>query len=106
MNISLRKRYFNVLFFKDSIDFEMVGLKDGNKEQQLRNFTYSLQDVTGSAELESIPKDWLAAFFRLKEYLRSLDTGDRKKVVFIDELPWVATARSDFLTGFSFFWKV
>lgn len=29
-------------FFAEKIDFEMVGLKDGKKEQQLRNFSYSL----------------------------------------------------------------
>lgn len=92
-------------FFEDTIDFELIGLKDGNKEQQLRNFLYSLKAAKQSDDLEKAPKDWLEAFFRLKEYLESLETAERKKVVFIDELPWVATAKSDFLTGFSYFWN-
>ena len=92
-------------FFGDTIDFEMVGLKDGNKEQQLRNFTYSLKGVQKRNDFPPTPKDWLEAFFMLKEHLEQLKVSGRKKVIFIDELPWVATTRSDFLTGFSYFWN-
>ncbi len=99
------KTYLVRSFFEGKMDFEMVGLKDGNKEQQLRNFTYSLKEASQVDELEAVPQDWLAAFHRLKEYMDSLGDLGRKKVVFIDELPWVATAKSDFLTGFSYFWN-
>ncbi|MEZ4852499.1 MAG: ATP-binding protein [Bacteroidia bacterium] len=93
-------------YFDDKIDFEMVGLKDGNLEQQLRNFSYSLKEASnGQHSVEKTPKDWLEAFYFLREYLESSPDKNRKKVVFIDELPWVATAKSDFLTGFSFFWN-
>ena len=99
------KTYLIRNFFGTKIDFEMVGLKDGNLEQQLRNFSYSLKEAEGASELRESPKDWLAAFHQLKEYLETLERPDRKKVVFIDELPWAATPRSDFLTGFSYFWN-
>ena len=92
-------------FFAGKIDFEMVGLKDGEKEQQLRNFGYSLKEAKKSENLGMVPKDWLEAFFFLKEHLNSLGDPERKKVVFIDELPWVATSKSDFLTGFGYFWN-
>lgn len=52
-----------------------------------------------------MPSDWLEAFHQLKEHIETLDKTKRKKVVFIDELPWIATAKSDFLTGFSYFWN-
>jgi len=40
----------------------------------------------------------------LESYLDGLKkTG--KKVVFIDEFPWLATARSKFLTAFEHFWN-
>lgn len=91
-------------FFKDNIVFEMVGLKDGKKEQQLRNFTYSMKEA-GSNSLAPFPKDWLEAFHQLKEFLETLGQSKKKPVIFIDELPWVATAKSDFLTGFSYFWN-
>jgi uncharacterized protein len=80
-------------------------LKDGTKLQQLRNFSYSLKDAKQTNELDHLPTDWLEAFRQLREYLESLGNNGRKKVVFIDELPWIATSRSDFLTGFAYFWN-
>ena len=83
----------------------MTGLKDGTKEQQLRNFAYSLKDAQKSAILPPPPIDWLEAFHQLKTHLESLGNPERRKVVFIDELPWMANGKSDFLTGFSYFWN-
>jgi hypothetical protein len=99
------KTYLIRQFFKEELDFEMVGLKDGTKEQQLRNFAYSLKEAKKSIILDAVPQDWLEAFYQLKTHLETLGETDKKKVVFIDELPWIATNKSDFLTGFSFFWN-
>jgi len=99
------KTYLIRSYFGKRIDFEMVGLKDGNNERQLRNFVFSLEEVTGRAlSAAEIPNDWLGAFHLLRKYLESLNE-DKKKVVFIDELPWAATPRSDFFTGLSYFWN-
>lgn len=99
------KTYLIGSFFAGKIDFELTGLKDGTKEQQLRNFSYSLKDAQKSTELPPVPKDWLAAFHQLKTYLESLGNPEKRAVVFIDELPWMASGKSDFLTGFSYFWN-
>ena len=40
---------------------------------------------------------------RLYHYLASL--GDRRKVVFIDELPWFDTPRSNFISAIELFWN-
>jgi len=99
------KTYLIRSFFDERIDFEMVGLKDGNNERQLRNFVFSLEEVLGrTLEVGKLPKDWLGAFHLLRNYLESLKK-EEKKVVFIDELPWAATPRSDFFTGLSYFWN-
>ncbi len=100
------KTYLIRTFFEDQIDFEMVGLRDGNMEQQLRNFAYSLKEAKRHRDpIEKVPKDWLEAFHDLMEHLESLEEQKKRKVVFLDELPWAATAKSDFLTGFSYFWN-
>jgi uncharacterized protein len=99
------KTYLIGSFFEGKIDFEMTGLKDGNKEQQLRNFSYSMKAALKSNELPPIPKDWLAAFHELKLCLEATEKREKRKVVFIDEMPWVAGGKSDFLTGFSYFWN-
>ena len=99
------KTYLIRSFFEGQIDFEMVGLKDGKLNQQLRNFAYSLKEAKQQkGSLGDVPKDWLEAFHYLKEHLETLKK-EKKKIVFIDELPWMATAKSDFLTGFSYFWN-
>ncbi|MGB0929619.1 MAG: ATP-binding protein [Chitinophagales bacterium] len=99
------KTYLVRQFFQGKIDFEVVGLQEENKEKQLRNFAYSLRDAKGETILGKVPIDWLEAFDQLKLYIQSLGEPDRKKVVFIDELPWMSTPRSDFLTGFGYFWN-
>jgi uncharacterized protein len=99
------KTYLIGSFFQGKIDFELTGLKDGTKEQQLRNFAYSLKDAKKSVDLPPPPIDWLDAFHQLKTHLESLGNPEKRNVVFIDELPWVASGKSDFLTGFSYFWN-
>ena len=99
------KTYLIRSFFDAKLSFELTGLKDGTPEQQLRNFAYSLKDALKSAELPNPPKDWLEAFFQLKNFLEITDNPQSRKVVFIDELPWIAVGKSDFLTGFSYFWN-
>ena len=68
---------------------------------QLQAFYYSLkrQGMVGHC-----PKDWQEAFFMLEMLLEQKDTGERQ-VVFIDELPWLDTARSGFITGLEAFWN-
>jgi uncharacterized protein len=99
------KTYLIGSFFQGKIDFELTGLKEGTTEQQLRNFAYSMKDAKKLVELPPMPIDWLDAFHQLKTYLESLGNPERRKVVFIDELPWMASGKSDFLTGLSYFWN-
>jgi hypothetical protein len=50
-----------------------------------------------------LPKTWFEAFHMLQDHLASLPDG--KKIVFIDELPWLDTPRSGFLRAFEGFWN-
>jgi uncharacterized protein len=99
------KTYLIGSFFEGKIDFELTGLKDGKREQQLRNFSYAIKTALKLNELPPVPKDWLAAFHDLKSYLEAPERNQKRKVIFIDELPWMASGKSDFLTGFSYFWN-
>ena len=45
----------------------------------------------------------MEAFFQLKAYLETL--GERRKMVFIDELPWFDTPRSNFISALELFWN-
>ena len=74
-----------------------VSLKD-----QLQNFFFSL--IRYGMEGISQPKSWMEAFFMLEQLLEQKDNGTRQ-VVFIDELPWMDTPRSGFLTALEAFWN-
>ena len=50
------------------------------------------------------PKSWFKAFDRLANFISGIKTK-RKKVIFLDEFPWMATNRSRFLTAFTTFWN-
>ena len=58
---------------------------------------------------KNIPKNWYEAFSRLRKLLsaddvrREVSTG--KRIVFLDEVPWMDTARSDFKSALDFFWN-
>ena len=71
-------------------------------DQQLRAFYGSL--VQYGSKLNEIPKTWFDAFDELIKLLRNKQSKDRQ-VIFIDELPWMDTPRSGFLTAFEHFWN-
>lgn len=70
-------------------------------KMQLQHFTHSL--IKYGAEVNQIPDNWLDAFYMLERFLEACPK--KRKVVFIDELPWLDTARSGFVTAFEAFWN-
>lgn len=94
--------------FGDRITFHHAGLSPVDKEKkgmlktQLTQFYYSLQ--LHGMEKTKKPETWLEAFFLLEKYLMSIDDGSRQ-LIFLDELPWLDTPRSGFITAFEGFWN-
>ena len=94
----LVREYFNYQF-----DFQLTGLANANTKQQLINFHTGLQRQ-GKVSFDKIPETWFEAFQRLIDYLESI-TENRKKVIFLDELPWFDTRGSDFMMALEHFWN-
>ena len=94
---------------KGKITFRHSGLspvdeqnkKNGLKEQ-LKYFYLSL--LKHGMKKSKCPTSWLEAFFMLEMRLQSQDNGSRQ-VVFLDELPWMDTPRSGFITALEAFWN-
>ena len=91
-------------FFKNNFDFEMTGFQNGSMKDQLTNFTDKLTFYMGAKTPIRIPNDWLEAFTILKNVLVE-SRKKKKKVIFFDELPWIATHRSKFLEALAYFWN-
>lgn len=90
--------------YKTRMAFDMTGIKGAKKTIQLKNFQSQLKRASTRFKDVSTPKDWFDAFELLKEYLDKL-TSKKKKVIFIDEFPWLCSQRSDFLKLFEHFWN-
>lgn len=87
--------------YKNYIKFELSGILNESYKKQLQNFYQKLVVKTKTAKL---PHNWIAAFFELEKYLNRLKSS-KKKVVFIDEFPWLDTHKSGFLSAFDNFWN-
>ena len=90
-------------FFRGKYDFTYVGGHKLSVKKQLRNFAKAIKKY---AHLAKQPKfaDWSEAFDALEEHIESIKE-DRKKVIFIDEMPWIDTPQSDFVEEFETFWN-
>jgi AAA+ ATPase superfamily predicted ATPase len=87
--------------YKDHIKFEFSGIHHAGYKSQLKNFNLTLAD--------KYPKtveahDWIEAFHQLGKYINQL-RSTTKKVIFIDEFPWLDTRKSGFLGAFDNFWN-
>lgn len=89
-------------FFNNTFDFKFVGGHRLNNKTQLQNFAKALKKYSKGNLLKFC--DWSEAFDALEEYLESLDK-ERKKVIFIDEMPWIDNIHSDFINAFEYFWN-
>lgn len=84
----------------DDYTFYAAGMHKVPMRIQLANF---MQGIKKHNPKVRAAKTWLEAFMALETYLESLPQG--RKVVFIDEMPWMDTPRSNFISGLEHFWN-
>lgn len=89
-------------YFNNNFAFKLTGVYQQPTKVQLNRFAVALEDYSGN--LDETPSDWFKAFDMLKHHLKSIET-EGKKVVFIDEMPWLDTPNSDFIPAFEAFWN-
>jgi AAA+ ATPase superfamily predicted ATPase len=89
--------------YEKELVFQTTGLANATMDQQLVNFFNDLKTVHTKFEKTKTPKNWFEAFELLKAYLT--ERKNKKKVIFIDELPWYDTAKSNFLSSLEHFWN-
>lgn len=87
--------------FKGKFTFQHTGILDATMKEQLEEFRVSLF----SSGMKKCPKlnNWHEAFHALEQHLDSLSDG--KKVIFIDEMPWMDTTNSNFVRALDHFWN-
>lgn len=89
---------------KDHIVFQYTGLHNGTMAENLERFSTALSTSMDLSIRLGKPKNWFEAFDFLRTFINTLPTK-KKKVIFLDEFPWIATNKSKFLTAFTDFWN-
>lgn len=89
--------------FGNKICFSASGTYEASKDVQLQNFALELSSRTGE-RVEPL-KDWTEAFWLLEQYIRRMPITRIRKIVFLDELPWMDTAKSGFVRALDYFWN-
>ncbi len=100
-----RRRVGKTYLVREAFDYRFTfthtGLENGSFREQLAAFWNELRRQCG-AECP-VPRNWMEAFEDLKDALAS--STDRRKTVFIDELPWMDTKNSGFIKAVEAFWN-
>ena len=103
------KSYLVEEVYRDKIVFRAIGsyIKDKDeksyKQIQLDHFYESLLDQ-GVSEETPRPTNWREAFRLLRKYLEGVRS--KRRVVFLDELPWLAGPQSsELITELGYFWN-
>ena len=87
--------------FNYKFAFQHTGQLDTPMSEQLSEFRESL--YAAGMKKCAMPRTWSAAFRLLQNHLETCPEG--KKVIFIDELPWMDTPRSNFIRALDHFWN-
>ncbi len=94
-------------FFSEKFTFYASGVNNKSGKTQLKNFADALSEY--GLEDFPVPEDWLDAFKGLKALLEKenayREPSSGKRIIFLDEIPWMDTKKSDFKAGLDLFWN-
>ncbi|MCE2961701.1 MAG: AAA family ATPase [Chitinophagales bacterium] len=95
------KTYLIREHFKNQFTFYHTGIANVSLEIQLDNFYNNLKNHY-KFKLKN-PENWFEAFELLQIVISK--SKAKKRIVFIDEMPWMDTPRSNFIQAFEYFWN-
>jgi AAA+ ATPase superfamily predicted ATPase len=79
-----------------------TGLQRGSQKKQLKKFSEAISETFLDNIALEVPKGWDEAFSVLH---KQLSKYQEKTVIFLDELPWMATRRSGLLEEIDYYWN-
>ncbi|MDE5881097.1 MAG: ATP-binding protein [Muribaculaceae bacterium] len=82
--------------------FQHTGVFNVSTQEQIEQFYRSML-VQGLPKQDVPPKNWFDAFYFLEEMISKSEK--QRKVIFLDELPWMDAPNSRFLPAFEHFWN-
>jgi AAA+ ATPase superfamily predicted ATPase len=98
------KTYLVREYYSDQLIFNFSGVHDELLQIQLTNFRNTLIYARKLTTTIEVPVNWTQAFFELRNFAEPL-LKKSKRVIFLDEFPWLNSPKSGFLKAFEFFWN-
>lgn len=96
------KTYLIRNVFEDKFTFRLTGVAQATLREQLTNFNMAMQEQHPQAGHRNAT-NWMEAFQQIKQVIEK--SKQKKKIIFIDELPWFDTAHSKFIPALEHFWN-
>jgi AAA+ ATPase superfamily predicted ATPase len=98
------KTYLVREFYHENFAFQLTGSSDQSMRAQLDFFDFSLRKYGGANQTPT--KNWRDAFEKLTALLEHTKIREHgKRIVFFDEIAWLDTQKSGFLTALEHFWN-
>ena len=97
------KTYLVKQLLGEKFSFYMTGVYQCSKNEMLAYFSEQLALYSGKEQPK--PKTWFEAFSQLRAYLSTLLEEREQIIIFIDELPWLDTPKSNFIRALDLFWN-
>ncbi len=92
-------------YFKTKgVYFELTGIRKGAYDQQLKEFAISFGETFKKGSMINPPGNWQDAFHLLGQKIKKIQ-NNQKIIIFIDELPWLNTKRSNLISFLGMFWN-
>lgn len=88
--------------FEGKFVFRMTGKSNANLQEQIGNFNIAMREQHSHTGLTDAD-NWMEAFGQIKQVTKK--SRQKKKIIFIDELPWFDTPHSGFIPALEHFWN-
>ncbi|MCL2249589.1 MAG: ATP-binding protein [Oscillospiraceae bacterium] len=93
--------------FRDKFFFYTTGVapeagEKANLRVNLEHFRFNLTNY--GINCDSTLSSWMEAFDCLRKGIESSTSSD-KKIIFLDEMPWMDTPKSSFISALEYFWN-
>jgi len=92
-------------YFSDKgVYFELTGQKDGKLHDQLENFIQKFSEKFYKRLQLKAPRSWKEAFKLMTEEIEK-SPKSKKFILFLDELPWLASKKTNLMQSLDYFWN-
>lgn len=94
----------NFFLSKECVYFQTTGIYKAPLHSQLAKFAKNLGDCFYDGASIKVAENWMDAF---EELTKAINKAPEKKkiVLFLDELPWMATRKSGMISALEYYWN-